>query len=69
MTDSHDHSGKAYRNASFMNSRSARPLRILAEYLQPEQRFEAFRISDTIVFFGFAVRCAGKLCFHERWPQ
>jgi len=52
MSGSEDTSDKAYRNAAFMNSRSARPLRILAEYLQPEQRFEAFRISDTIVFFG-----------------
>lgn len=42
----------AYRNAAFMGSRHARPLRILAEYLNPEQRFESLRISDTIVFFG-----------------
>jgi uncharacterized protein (TIGR00730 family) len=43
---------RAYRSAAFMGSRHARPLRILAEYLQPEQRFESLRISDTIVFFG-----------------
>jgi uncharacterized protein (TIGR00730 family) len=43
---------RAYRSAAFMGSRQARPLRILAEYLQPEQRFESLRISDTIVFFG-----------------
>ena len=43
---------RAYRNAAFMGSRHARPLRILAEYLHPEQRFESLRISDTIVFFG-----------------
>jgi hypothetical protein len=43
---------KAYANANFLASREARPLRILAEYLEPEARFENFRISDTIVFFG-----------------
>lgn len=43
---------RAYRNAMFMGGRHARPLRILAEYLYPEERFESLRISDTIVFFG-----------------
>jgi uncharacterized protein (TIGR00730 family) len=43
---------RAYKSAAFMGSRHARPLRILAEYLHPESRFETFRISDTIVFFG-----------------
>ncbi|QLH40613.1 MAG: LOG family protein [Defluviicoccus sp.] len=52
MTGSQGRPDKAYRNDAFLNSRSARPLRILAEYLHPDQRFEAFRISDTIVFFG-----------------
>jgi uncharacterized protein (TIGR00730 family) len=52
MTNDETPTGRAYRNASFMSSRHARPLRILAEYLQPEQRFESLRISDTIVFFG-----------------
>jgi hypothetical protein len=45
---------KAYRNLEFVDSRDARPLRILAEYLHPESRFEAMRISDTIVFWGSA---------------
>lgn len=44
--------GKAFESKAFMASRHARPLRILAEYVQPEARFEALRISDTIVFFG-----------------
>ncbi|MBL8658975.1 MAG: TIGR00730 family Rossman fold protein [Rhodospirillales bacterium] len=43
---------KAYASARFMGSRHARPLRILSEYVHPEARFEALRISDTIVFFG-----------------
>jgi uncharacterized protein (TIGR00730 family) len=45
---------KAYHNESFLNSRSARPLRILAEYLEPESRFEHYRVEDTIVFMGSA---------------
>ncbi len=45
---------KAYANDSFLNSRDARPLRILAEYIEPEAHFERLRIRDTIVFFGSA---------------
>ncbi len=45
---------KAYREPAFINSRDARPLRILAEYLEPKSRFEHFGIEDTIVFFGSA---------------
>ncbi|MEE8394214.1 MAG: lysine decarboxylase, partial [Rhodospirillales bacterium] len=45
---------KAYANESFLDSREARPLRILSEYLEPESRFEEFQLSDTIVFFGSA---------------
>ena len=45
---------KAYANDPFLNSRDARSLRILAEYIEPEARFERLRIRDTIVFFGSA---------------
>jgi uncharacterized protein (TIGR00730 family) len=45
---------KAYDNADFLRSREARALRILAEYSEPESRFERFGIKDTIVFFGSA---------------
>lgn len=45
---------KAYENADFMHSRDGRPLRLLAEYMEPEARFEEFNIADTIVFFGSA---------------
>ena len=48
------HPLKAYLNHAFIKSRDARPLRILAEYLEPEQRFEEHDIRDTIVFFGSA---------------
>jgi len=45
---------KAYNNAQFLNSKNARALRILAEYLEPKSRFEEHQIEDTIVFFGSA---------------
>jgi uncharacterized protein (TIGR00730 family) len=45
---------KAYRNRGFLNSKEARALRILAEYLEPKSRFERHRIDDTIVFIGSA---------------
>ena len=45
---------KAYREPAFINSRDARPLRILAEYLEPKSRFEHYGLEDTIVFYGSA---------------
>ncbi len=45
---------KAYRNMEFLSSDRARTLRILAEYLEPEARFERYDVEDTIVFFGSA---------------
>tara|TARA_B100000315_G_scaffold260208_2_gene319984 strand:- start:4470 stop:5327 length:858 start_codon:yes stop_codon:yes gene_type:complete len=45
---------KAYKNEEFLSSRDARSLRIQAEYLEPETRFENFNVKDTIVFFGSA---------------
>jgi uncharacterized protein (TIGR00730 family) len=44
----------AYENPRFLESDDARPLRILAEYLEPMKRFREFRIHDTIVFYGSA---------------
>ncbi len=44
----------AYRDHEFLDSEEARPLRILAEYLEPLGRFEAQNIQDTVVFFGSA---------------
>ena len=49
-----DHPDKAYRNAGFLNSASARPVRILSEYLEPNSRLAHYNIRDTIVFFGSA---------------
>ncbi len=44
----------AYKDEEFLDSDEARPLRILAEYLEPLYRFDRERIRDTIVFFGSA---------------
>jgi uncharacterized protein (TIGR00730 family) len=44
----------AYLNPDFLESEEARPLRILAEYLEPLRRFRAQEIQDTVVFFGSA---------------
>ncbi|MFO1305020.1 MAG: LOG family protein [Burkholderiales bacterium] len=44
----------AYKNESFLDGDEARPLRILAEYLQPLDAFERERICGTVVFFGSA---------------
>lgn len=44
----------AYRDEAFLDSAAARPLRILAEYLEPLDAFERARVHDTIVFFGSA---------------
>ena len=52
----------AYRDEAFLDSDAARPLRILAEYLQPLHVFERERVHDTIVFFGSArLRADGPL--------
>ena len=45
---------KAYNNSEFLNSRDARILRIMAEFLEPFKRFREQKIKDTIVFFGSA---------------
>ncbi|KAA3631680.1 MAG: LOG family protein [Proteobacteria bacterium] len=52
--DRHTRFTKAYSNESFINSRDARTLRILAEYLEPNSRFAHYRVDDTIVFMGSA---------------
>ena len=44
----------AYLDRDFLESEEARPLRILAEYLEPLRRFKAQNIQDTVVFFGSA---------------
>jgi len=50
----------AYKDADFLDSDDARPLRILAEYLEPMHAFNRERICDTIVFFGSARLVSGS---------
>jgi hypothetical protein len=45
---------KAYQNPGFLNSKNARELRILSEYLEPKSRFDRHHVDDTIVFMGSA---------------
>ncbi|MGE0372813.1 MAG: LOG family protein [Gammaproteobacteria bacterium] len=54
MTKRSKHLSEAYLNQSFLGSRSARSLRILSEYLEPESRFAHYAVDDTIVFLGSA---------------
>ena len=53
---SHERTGspKAYHNQDFLESPEARSIRILAEYMEPQKRFEDLQIRDTILFFGSA---------------
>jgi hypothetical protein len=45
---------RAYKNPLFLNSKDARVIRILSEFLEPLSRFNYFGIKDIIVFFGSA---------------
>ncbi|NQU62344.1 MAG: LOG family protein [Rhodospirillales bacterium] len=54
MNDGPNLPKKAYRNEKFLNSKDARALRILSEYIEPETRFDDYQVRDTVVFFGSA---------------
>jgi uncharacterized protein (TIGR00730 family) len=57
----------AYKDEAFVDSEEARPLRILAEYLQPLYAFERERVCGTVVFFGSArLRDDGPLAKYYR---
>jgi hypothetical protein len=43
-----------YRDRRFMDSPAARPLRILAEYIDPLVRLSEAEVGDTVVMFGSA---------------
>ena len=49
-----NHQPLAYHHLDFLESTDARPIRILAEYLEPLRRFRQLNIQDTVVFFGSA---------------
>jgi len=44
----------AYMDPAFLESDEARPIRIIAEYLEPLGRLKEQNIQDTVVFFGSA---------------
>src|SRR5476649_716177 len=44
----------AYLDPDFLDSDEGRPIRIIAEYLEPLRRFREQKIQDTVVFFGSA---------------
>ena len=54
MSERKHSSTKAYHDPGFLNSKDARALRILSEYLEPKSRFDRHKIDDTIVFMGSA---------------
>jgi uncharacterized protein (TIGR00730 family) len=45
---------KAYQDTRFLESKDARALRILAEYMEPLYRFQRHNVQDTVVFMGSA---------------
>jgi len=49
-----NHQPLAYEIPEFLQSGTGRPVRILAEYLEPLRRFQKQDIQDTVVFFGSA---------------
>lgn len=51
---------KAYKDSDFMRARAARPLRILAEYLEPHERLKGSQVNRCLIFFGSARIRAGK---------
>jgi uncharacterized protein (TIGR00730 family) len=54
MSELHPRAPLAYKNETFLDSDDARPLRILAEYLQPLYAFQREQVCGTVVFFGSA---------------
>jgi uncharacterized protein (TIGR00730 family) len=44
----------AFEQSDFLASADGRPVRLLAEYLEPLRRFRMEKVQDTIVFFGSA---------------
>ncbi|MBF0432350.1 MAG: LOG family protein [Fibrobacteria bacterium] len=45
---------QAFDNKKFLHSHKGRILRVMAEFLEPENRFEKYDVQDTLAFFGSA---------------
>jgi uncharacterized protein (TIGR00730 family) len=58
---------KAYDNLEFLHGRSARHLRVLAEFIEPEERLRKHNIRNTIVFFGSSLSI-DKRTFKKQKP-
>ncbi|MBN1335834.1 MAG: LOG family protein [Deltaproteobacteria bacterium] len=52
---------KAYNNYAFLNSDSARAIRILCEYEEPRDRFQRLGVDHTVVLFGSARALPGEV--------
>lgn len=59
---------KAYDNLEFLHGRSARHLRVLAEFIEPEERLRKHGIRNTIVFFGSALSVDSRT-FRKQTPD
>jgi len=61
----------AYDDPRFMDSLAARPLRIMAEYIDPLDRLRRANVSDTIVMFGSArIQARDRALVHgPRYPS
>jgi uncharacterized protein (TIGR00730 family) len=58
---------KAYDNREFLHGRSARHLRVLAEFIEPEERLRKHNIYNTIVFFGSSISVDNRI-FKKQTP-
>src|SRR5699024_5780480 len=45
---------KSYKNPEFMTGDEARPLRLLAEYIEPRSRLAAYGVQRALIFWGSA---------------
>jgi len=59
---------RAYDNRKFLHGRSARPLRVLAEFIEPEERLRKHGIRNTIVFFGSSMSVDNRT-FRRQTPD
>jgi hypothetical protein len=59
---------RAYDNLEFLHGRSARHLRVLAEFIEPEERLRKHGIRNTIVFFGSSMSVDNRT-FKKRKPD
>src|SRR5579872_3251814 len=68
MADQNSHHVElAYQNESFLEGEDGRPVRILAEYLEPLTRFRLANVRDTVVFVGSSrLACDGPLGYFYR---